>query len=725
MAEQDLERGETDTSGHVQEGRRRRRRRRRQRRRYRSHVSDVSDQSRYTSPPTSSTSESGHADRANYISTAQKQYIETLERRGALGSIEMLYRHNVLFCRAKLFKHFVLSRHGEINLDMLETMCEDLEKYSRAMEGYRSFRDRPGAFRYNKNIMRMGAQLAVLAQAELGNLPTNQEHPSVDIEAIKEEIVRFYCDKVLGRPYGVEGDVRMLHQTAMKASTSIRQLSFAVIIVDSTGLELMANSYPWLQLTQPLEGGEGSESDMSFATSTVSPELSTEEYFMTSSFDLEFEPAFSTPIPPFQTYDTNSQTLSFAEALLLTQIVDHEKEAASSFDAETQPQYCSLDMLSNKTLPPRQGLVDEAKDFTSVHASQACRYYGMDLTDSVSSGNTFEPSSALLLTYGKNNHCEPPQAIKGGLPPSRAQAITLDPTKTCMGDEDGSTCPLMFDSDDSSVEDIEVRKAFAYPYFRRDPVRHIECLSRKLYHRRLSPERQWHKIWETLFNLKLPREGPYLGGSKEEIVGSMIALLSGFQALSDERSNDMETEETEKASACGGVDSIPMTPQDMEFDFDFNIPLDRSPSPEIQNSYPSKDMTQMQESSSVTPTELSDYSTLKINKGDILVGHQSTKHMNQSVQVKHSWPPNAAVCTPKTFESSEMTCATSNIESAGKSLTCLTHVLEDREEPDPYEAASQLLRFGLQGKGHQRRLKALCLSQPDTEGAIPPVLRKY
>ncbi|KAG9498392.1 hypothetical protein J7337_009197 [Fusarium musae] len=321
----------------------------------------------------------------------------------------------------------------------------------------------------------------------------------------------------------------------------------------------------------------------------------------------------------------------------------------------------------------------------------------------------------------------------------------------------------MIDSDDSSVEDIEVRKAFACPYFRRDPVRHIECLSRKLYRiqdvkqhlyrrhymtrdkspdasdnsrgvntrtqsilklrldRRLSPERQWHKIWETLFNLKLPREGPYLGDSKEEIVGSMIAvckqgssrvvpgilrslglsnekrksvqqlmeqLLSGFEALSDERSNAMEmeeTEETEKASICGGVDSIPQTPKDMEFEFDFNIPLDRSPSPEMLNSYPSKDRTQIQESSSVTPTELPDYTTLKTNKEDILVGYQSTKHVNQNVQVKNSWPPNTAVCTPKTFESSEMACATSNIESAGKSLNCLTHVLEDMEESDPYE----------------------------------------
>ncbi|KAF5539222.1 hypothetical protein FNAPI_10893 [Fusarium napiforme] len=461
---------------------------------------------------------------------------------------------------------------------------------------------------------------------------------------------------------------------------------------------------------------------MSFATSAVSPELSTEQYFMTSSFGLESEPAFSTPVPLFQTYDTNSQRLSFAEALHLTQIVDHGKEAANNLNAETQPQYCSLDMLSNKTLSSWQGLVDEAKDVTSVHASETCRLYGIDLTDSLSSGNTFEPSSALLLTYDKDDHFEPLLEIKGGLPPSRAQAITLSPTETCIGEEDGSPCPSMIDSDDSSVEDIEVRKAFVCPYFRLDPVRHIECLSRKLYRiqdvkqhlyrrhymtrdkssdakdntrgvnirtqsilklrldRRLSPERQWHKIWETLFNLKLPREGPYLGNSKEEIVGSMIA------ALSDERSNDMETEETQNTSTCGGVDSIPMTPNDMEFEFDFNIPLDRSPSPEIQNSYPSKDITQMQESSAVMPARLSDYSTFEGNReSDISMGYQSTEHLKTDVQVKPAWTPHTALGTLKTVEGSDTAGACGNSKPDGKSLNDCAPVHERNNWPGSWE----------------------------------------
>jgi hypothetical protein len=193
----------------------------------------------------------------------------------------------------------------------------------------------------------------------------------------------------------------MLYPTVMKASASIHQLSFAVIIVDSTGLEFMANSFPWLQITQPLEGGQGSESDMSFATSAVSPELSTEQYFMTSSLDLELESAFSTPMPPFPTDGTSSQTLSFAEALHLAQIANHGKGTANNLDAETQPQYCSLDMLSNKTLSSRQGPVDEAKDLTSLHASETSRYYGKDSADSLSSRNMFESSSTLLLTYDK------------------------------------------------------------------------------------------------------------------------------------------------------------------------------------------------------------------------------------------------------------------------------------------------------------------------------------
>ncbi|KAG5813101.1 hypothetical protein H9Q74_008114 [Fusarium xylarioides] len=166
----------------------------------------------------------------------------------------------------------------------------------------------------------------------------------------------------------------------------------------------------------------------------------------------------------------------------------------------------------------------------------------------------------------------------------------------------------------------------------------------------------------------------------------MEQLLSGFQALSDERSNDMETEETEKASTGGGVDSMPVTPKDMEFDFDFNVPLQRSPSPEIQNSYASKDITQMQESSSVIPTGLSDYTTSERNKEeDSLMGYQSTKHLIPDAQVKPSWPPHTVIDTPTTIESSETACATIDTEPAGKSLTCLTHVLEDRKDPDPYE----------------------------------------
>jgi hypothetical protein len=303
----------------------------------------------------------------------------------------------------------------------------------------------------------------------------------------------------------------------------------------------------------------------------------------------------------------------------------------------------------------------------------------------------------------------------------------------------------MIDSDDSSVEDIEIRKAFACPYFRLDPVRHIECLSRRLYRiqdvkqhlsrrhyverdkssnasdntrgvntrtqsilklrldRRLSPERQWYEIWKILFNQKLPREGPYLSNSKEEIVGSMIAvckqgssrvvpgilrslglssekrksvqqlmeqLLSGFQALSDELSDGMETEETEKASTCGGIDSMPMTPMDMGIESDFNLPLHRSPTPRTRDSCFTKDIPQIQEPSAVMPTGLTDYSTFEGNgEDDISMGYQSTEHLKANVQVKDGWTPHTTLGTLTTLESSDTAGACSNSKPDGRSLS--------------------------------------------------------
>ncbi|KAI7759123.1 hypothetical protein LZL87_013245 [Fusarium oxysporum] len=531
----------------------------------------------------------------------------------------------------------------------------------------------------------------------------------------------------------------------MKASASIHQLSFtavlfAGIIVASTVLEFMAgqNSCPWLQLTQPLEGGEDSDSDMSFATSAVSPELFTTQQSMTSLFDFEFGRAVSTPIPPFPTHDASSQTLSFAEALHRTQIVDHGTEA-TNFNAETQPQYCSLEMLSNKSLPLRQRPVDEAESFAFFDASETCSYYERGQMDSLPSRKMAGPSSTLLLTYGKVDHFEPLQPIEEDLLSSREQSIPLSPTVTYIGDEQESPCSSVIESDDSSIEEIEERKAFACPYFRLDPVRHIECLSRKLYRiqdvkqhlsrrhyvkrdktpntsdnikgvnvrtqrvlksrldRRLSPEKQWHEIWRTLFNRTLPREGPYLGSSKEETVGSMIAickkgssrvvpgilrslglpndqrkavqqlmeqLFSGFQALSNEAWNDMETE---KASTCSGVDSIPMTPKDMEFDF--TVPPHRSPTPQTQVSYSTEDMTQIQESSSVIPNGLPGYTTSEGHGEDnILMGYQSTKLLKANVQVK---PP----------------CAASNSDSPRKPPRGWVPVVDDMKDSSLWEYA--------------------------------------
>ncbi|VZI09723.1 unnamed protein product [Fusarium fujikuroi] len=576
----------------------------------------------------------------------------------------------------------------------------------------------------------------------------------------------------------------MLYQTAMKASASIYTLFvtaalFAGILIVHTELELMAghNSYPWLQLTQPLEGGEGSESDMSFTTSTMSPEAFTAQHSMASLADLEFEPGFSTPIPPFPSHDARAHTLSFAEEFHLTKKVDNGIET-TKLDAETQPQYCSLDMLSNNTFSLRQlsvkeadgftsfdasetngyyeqNPVDQVADFTFLDASENCEHYGrvQDSTESLLSRKMFGPSSTSMSRCGNGPNFEPLESIIEDLPSFREKSIPLDLNETCIDDGDGSPCPSMIESDDSSVEDIGLRKAFACPYFRLDPVRHIECLSRRLYRiqdikqhlsrrhyirrdkmsnasdniqginiktqkilklrsdRRLSPESQWREIWRTLFDRSLPREGPYLGNLKEEIVGSAITickkgssrvvpgivrslglrndqgkaiqqlmehLFSGFQALSKEESNDVETEDT---STYSGVDSLPLTPKGMDFGFD--VPLHRSPSPQIQASYSTEDIMQIEQFSSVMPTRLPDDTTFeRNNENDILMEYQPTKHLKTDVQVKPVWSLHTALGTLKTVENSETACSTSNSKPDGKSLNCWTPVLDDRKDAD-------------------------------------------
>ncbi|PCD30383.1 hypothetical protein AU210_010065 [Fusarium oxysporum f. sp. radicis-cucumerinum] len=123
--------------------------------------------------------------------------------------------------------------------------------------------------------------------------------------------------------------------------------------------------------------------------------------------------------------------------------------------------------------------------------------------------------------------------------------------------------------------------------------------------------------------------------------------------------------ETEKASSCGGVDSIPATPKDMEFDF--TVPLHRSPTPQIQVSYSTEDMTKIQESSSVIPTGLPDYTTSEGNgEDDILMGYQSTKILKADVQVK---PP----------------CAASNSDSPRKSLRGWVPLLDDMKDSNLWE----------------------------------------
>ncbi|KAF4454895.1 hypothetical protein F53441_2688 [Fusarium austroafricanum] len=140
-------------------------------------------------------------------------------------------------------------------------------------------------------------------------------------------------------------------------------------------------------------------------------------------------------------------------------------------------------------------------------------------------------------------------------------AQSRSPTETLSGDEsDGRYCAIV-EEESPTMVDHQGKRSYACPYFRLDPIRHIECLSRKLYriqdvkqhlsrrhyedsgrapksagnilgvtlptqkelkarsNRKRSPEDQWHKIWRTLFKRPLPNQGPYLRTTKEEIVG--------------------------------------------------------------------------------------------------------------------------------------------------------------------------------------------------------------
>ncbi|SCO02819.1 uncharacterized protein FFM5_08017 [Fusarium fujikuroi] len=462
----------------------------------------------------------------------------------------------------------------------------------------------------------------------------------------------------------------------------------------------------------------------------MSPEPFTAQHSMASLADLEFEPGFSTPIPPFPSHDARAHTLSFAEEFHLTKKVDNGTET-TKLDAETQPQYCSLDMLSNNTFSLRQlsvkeadgftsfdasetngyyeqNPVDQVADFTFLDASENCEHYGrvQDSTESLLSRKMFGPSSTSMSRCGNGHNFEPLESIIEDLPSFREKSIPLDLNETCIDDGDGSPCPSMIESDDSSVEDIGLRKAFACPYFRLDPK-----ILKLRSDRRLSPESQWREIWRTLFDRSLPREGPYLGNLKEEIVGSAITickkgssrvvpgivrslglrndqgkaiqqlmehLFSGFQALSKEESNDVETEDT---STYSGVDSLPLTPKGMDFGFD--VPLHRSPSPQIQASYSTEDIMQIEQFSSVMPTRLPDDTTFeRNNENDILMEYQPTKHLKTDVQVKPVWSLHTALGTLKTVENSETACSTSNSKPDGKSLNCWTPVLDDRKDAD-------------------------------------------
>lgn len=181
---------------------------------------------------------------------------------------------------------------------------------------------------------------------------------------------------------------------------SVTAALFARIVIAHTELELMAgqNSYPWRQLTQPLEGGEGPESDISFTTSAVSPEAFTAQHFMASLADLEFESGFSTPIPPFPTHDARAHTLSFAEALHLTKRV-HNGTETTNLDAETQPLNCPLDMFSNNTFSLRQLPVKEAEGFTSFDAFETNGYYEQRPVDQATD-LTFLDASDTYEDYG-------------------------------------------------------------------------------------------------------------------------------------------------------------------------------------------------------------------------------------------------------------------------------------------------------------------------------------
>ncbi|KAF4332482.1 hypothetical protein FBEOM_13732 [Fusarium beomiforme] len=164
----------------------------------------------------------------------------------------------------------------------------------------------------------------------------------------------------------------------------------------------------------------------------------------------------------------------------------------------------------------------------------------------------------------------------------------------------------------------------------------------------MSPERQWHEIWKVLFKNTLPREGPYMGNTKEEIAGATIAickkgssrvvpgiirslglptekgkavqklveeLFSGFEALSEPKP---ENPETQDSPSHDGAAASPVTPRGSEQES--AMPIRLSPMAKSQDPCPTAENNPLENNhgqcSDISPRS-SEYTSLRENsKGD-------------------------------------------------------------------------------------------------------------